>query len=214
MLFILSILLGSIATSLVLVKLFTNDWTIVPRLPGGHVGGFLLVLPYLWLGILALIVYLASKIFEKTKKGYKYNHWLIVGLSVLLSIILGSVVFASKAGDFVETKMREHIQPYRQYQELREKVWHAPENGILPGRIMEIKSDKLIIVTDITKMMWEVDIEEGKKPVFVTIEVGMDIVAVGEKTGDDTFKAEGLRPGSPVKERLKNLIPKGENRPI
>lgn len=209
-----SIILGSIATGLVLAKLFANDWTLVPKLPGGPVRGFLLVLPYLWIGVMILMIFITSQVFTKTKKGYKYHPWIIVVLSILVSIAIGSILFATKTADYVENSMRTHLKPYEQYQELREKVWHAPDNGVLPGKIVRISSDKLIILNDLTGKKWNVDIADAMYPHHMELEEGEDIIAVGDKTSENEFKADILKPASPLKEGLKRMKPNGINRPI
>ena len=188
-----SIILGSMATGLVLAKLFANDWTLIPRLPGGPVRGFLLVLP------------IASQVLTKTKKGYKYHPWIIVALSILVSIALGSILFATKTADYVENAMRMNIKPYQQYQELREKIWHAPDNGILPGKVIKVSSDKLIILNDLTGKTWNVDISKAMYPHHMELEEGSNIIAVGDKTSENEFKADILKPAPILKERLKDI---------
>jgi hypothetical protein len=209
-----SIILGSIATSLVLAKLFANDWTLIPRLPGGPIRGFLLVLPYLWIAVMALMIFIASQVFTKTKKGYKHHPWIIVALSILVSITLGSILFATRTADYVENAMRMNIKPYQQYQELRERIWHAPDNGILPGKIIKITSDKLIILNDLTGKTWNVDISEAMYPHHMELEEGSNIIAVGDKTSETEFKADILKPAPIFKDRLKNLKQNGRSKPI
>lgn len=122
-LFVLSIVVGSAAVSLGLYKLFIlNDWELIGRLPGGHVGGVLLILPYIWILIMGLMVFVAFKLFAKTEKGYKINPWIVVGLSLGISFVLGSILFASKTAEGMENFMRQNIKPYKTFVEIREEV--------------------------------------------------------------------------------------------
>lgn len=187
--FVVTILLGGIATSIVILKLSNTQWELAPRI-GGR---FLIVLPYIWFGLIALMVFLASKIFESTKKGYRRSHWVIAGISVLSSIILGSIFYITHAAENVEETMQRNLPPYKEFLEIREKVWHAPEEGILPGTIIEQTSDTLILLNDITGQTWEVDIEEAKLPFGIKLKVRMPVIVTGEKTGELEFKADEIR---------------------
>lgn len=196
-LFAASILLGSIAVSVALFKIVANDWTIVPHLPGGP----FIVLPYLWILILGVMAVVASILFEKTEKGYKHHLWTIGIASVGLSIVIGSVLFAVRFGEGVENSLRDNFKPYRQYQEFREEVFHAPDHGVLPGRIIEVRDDVMILMDDFSGMRWKVDISDAKLPLH-DLREGKIVIAVGEKTNKGEFKADFIKPGNVMKDRL------------
>ncbi|MFC1600149.1 hypothetical protein ACFL3T_03935 [Patescibacteria group bacterium] len=196
-LFAASIIFGSIAVSVALFKIVASDWTVVPRLPGGP----MIVLPYIWILILGIMAVIGSILFEKTDKGYKHHLWTIGIASVGLSIVLGSILFAVRFGEGVENGLRENFKPYREYQELREEVFHAPESGVLPGRIVELQDDVMIMMDDFSGVRWKVDITDAKMPVR-EIQEGTIVIAVGEKTSKDEFKADWIRPGNVMKDRL------------
>ncbi len=203
LLFALSIFIGSAAVALGLYKLFVvNDWGILGRLPGGFVGGFLIVLPYMWILIIGLMVFVAFKLFEKTEKGYKVSPWVVLALSIVISFILGSIMFANRTAEGMENFMRDKVAPYREFQEFREKVWHAPERGVLPGRIIKVNGDSMIIMDDLSGKKWKVDISDARIPPIMQIKNGDIIVAVGSIEGKDAFKAESLRPAKVLKDRL------------
>ncbi len=202
-LFALSIVVGSAAVSLGLYKLFIlNDWELVGRLPGGNLGGVLLVLPYIWILIMGLMVFVAFKLFAKTDKGYKVNPWIVVGLSLVISFILGCILFMSRTAENMENFMRENVRPYQVFQEFREEVWHAPEIGILPGRIVDIQKDYMIMIDDFNGKRWKVNIADANIPPMMTLKIGDIIIAVGEVTGIDNFDADGIRPAKILKTRL------------
>ncbi len=207
-LFAASILLGSIAVSVALFKIVASDWTIIPRLPGGP----FIYLPYLWILIFGIMIFIASVLFEKTEKGYKHQIWIVAVASIVLSIILGSILFAVRFGEGVENSLRDNFKPYRQYQELREEIFHAPDHGVLPGRIIEIRDDIMIMMDDFSGIRWKVDITDAKLPLR-DLREGEIVIAVGEKTGESEFKAEGIRPGNIMKDRLGMPPRNGVNHP-
>ena len=185
----ITVLLGGLATSIMLLKLFTMEWTLVPRL-GGR---FFILLPYVWFALVGLTIFISSIAFEKTKKGYRHKPWIIAGISVLISLVIGAVFFATKTGEVVEQAMLVHIGPYGRLQEFREKVFQIPDEGILPGRIKEVTSATLIVVDDLTGKEWNVSIPDMGPLMGNNLEAGMDILAIGEQTGDSDFKAESIK---------------------
>jgi hypothetical protein len=197
-LFGFSILLGAIAVSVILFKVVASDWAVVPRLPGGP----LIVLPYLWILIFGVMMVVASILFEKTDKGYKYNLWLVAIASIVLSIVIGSILFAIRLGEGVEDGLRQHFKPYREYVEMREEVWHAPEKGVLPGKIIKIDNRTMIILDDFSGNKWEVNIEDAILPKMELREDQL-VVVVGKRTGESEFYAEGIKPGNVLKDRFK-----------
>lgn len=189
-----AILFGSLAFGIMLFHISTTDWEIVPRLAGG-LHSFIFVLPYMWIVVVGLMIFLATLVYKHTHKGYRMSPFIIVAASIIASLLLGSILFATKGAQWVDNSLRQNFRPYDQYQELRDKVWQAPENGVLPGKVADIKGDTLMLLDDFSGKRWEVDIEDIKYPPLVPQpQIGDQVIAVGEKTGKYTFDAEGIRP--------------------
>lgn len=192
-LFGFALMFGSLATSIILFHLATTDWEVVPRIAGG-LHSFLYVLPYMWILVVGLMIFLATKIYKHTTKGYRVKPSIIVTIAIIASLILGSVLFATKFAQGMDGLLREKVQPYRQYQELREKVWQAPERGLLPGKIVKMDNNTLWIIDDYAGKKWNVNVANAKMPpIAPPPRVGDHVVVVGEKTNAFSFNAEGIR---------------------
>ena len=83
-LFAISIFIGSLATSVVIFMILNDGWGDFSNLSTGK--AIILNIPYFWLAILALFLIVAYLNIKHTKKGYKYNPYLIMLLSVFVSI--------------------------------------------------------------------------------------------------------------------------------
>lgn len=192
-LFGFALLFGSLATGIILFHLATTDWEVVPRIAGG-LHSFIYVLPYIWILVVGLMIFLATKVYKHTIKGYRVRPSIIVTIAIIASLILGSILFATRFAQGMDKLLREKVQPYRQYQELREKVWQAPERGLLPGKIVKMDNNSLWIIDDYTGKKWEVDVADAiLPPLAPPPRIGDHIVIVGEKTDASTFDAEGIR---------------------
>lgn len=208
--FVFAILFGSLATSLMLFHIWTIDWEIVPRIGGGF-HSFLYVLPYMWIVVLILMIFLATLIYKHTNKGYRVKPSMIVAISIIASLLIGSILFATKSAERMERVLRENIKPYNQYREIREQIWQVPEQGLLPGIIYDIKDKRLLILKDRFNKQWEIDITDAKFPKFFPLpKEGDQIIVVGIKTGEFTFHAEGIRPAPQLPRNFKRSIEKSE----
>src|SRR3989339_592452 len=92
--FYLTTVIGALAFSLIL---FVSRFEIGPHFGRAlPFNAWFCVLPYSWLLILAVFVGLAYLNVRYTEKGYRYNPYLIVVISVLVSIVLGTLMFISQ----------------------------------------------------------------------------------------------------------------------
>jgi len=208
-LFALSLIIGSIAISLIIFILRNNDWDLRP-----HVGGLfkfvILTMPYLWIIILIVFVLFAYFELKNTKGGYRYNPFLIVLISVLISIILGSglhVFGASRSMDDVLSK-RMPLYPKMFFQ--KDMMWRMQSEGLLGGTIKSIKGEKEFEIEDLSGKNWSVT-ANGFDPVGgLVLEEGMEVKIIGEKVDDNTFKAYEIRPffgprNEVLKDQFKNF---------
>ncbi|MBD3156726.1 hypothetical protein GF369_02755 [Candidatus Peregrinibacteria bacterium] len=206
-LFGFALLFGSLATGIILFHLATTDWEVVPRIAGG-LHSFIYVLPYIWILVVGLMIFLATKIYKHTTKGYRVRPSIIVTIAIIASLIMGSILFATRFAQGMDRLLREKVQPYRHYQELREKVWQAPEQGLLPGKIVKMDDNSLWIIDDYTGKKWTVDVTDAIFPPLAPPRIGDHVVIVGEKTAPLTFDAEGVRPAPHVLKGFKQKIQK------
>jgi hypothetical protein len=192
--FVLSILLGSLAFSVILGFLFKTEWDLVPHIGGGAIKGVLLVLPYVWFAALAVLLFVSNILFSQTKQGYKIRPVYVLVSSILISLILGVGFYFGEASEFIERGARENIPPYARLQERVEKMWSAPEKGVLAGNIVEITSDTIFILNAVTGEKWNVELDDEislRKP---KLQVGLPVIVKGEQTGEHEFLAEEVRP--------------------
>jgi len=205
-----AILFGSLAFGLILFHISRTDWEIVPRLANG-IHSFIYVLPYMWIIIVGLMIFMATLVYKHTHKGYRLRPSIVVATSIIASLLMGLILFATKSAEGIERTLRENIRPYDQYRELREKIWQAPERGILPGKVINIEINSIMLLDDFSGKRWEIDIEDAVIPPFtLKPKVGDRVVVIGGKTGQNTFDAETIRPAPQVLNGFKQGRKKSE----
>lgn len=196
MLMVLAVFVGSMAVGVLIHEFVGTDWTQVHRLGRGMLPGFVLVLPYLWFGILGLMLLVSYYLFAHTKKGYRFHPLLIMGAAVLISVLLGMGLYISRTSERFEQVMIERIPQYAEYQREREQMWVAPDRGVLAGIIVDEREGVLLVLNDVKGQEWRVDIS-GARYRDGQVAVGRTVMAVGEKVGAYEFTASEVRPFQP-----------------
>lgn len=205
-LLIFTVLIGSFATGIMLHKLMATEWDFVPRIGGGPIQGFLLVLPYVWILALFVSTFVAYKLFAETKGGYRHHPIIILLGSIILSLVIGTVLFVTKVADITDNALQTHFRPYAEYQELREKIWNAPQEGMLIGRVINVTPREVLVLNDVTGETWNVDIKNVKR--MPTLKEWDIVIAIGESTKKGEFDADYIK--MPKKEnfpRLREKLP-------
>ncbi len=125
---VLTVLVGGLAVSIIIL---------IISHPGLRGRLFLLNIPYVWFLVLLVFLILAYYNFKKTKKGYQYNPYLIVVISVLISIIFGFVIFQLGQAEKAERVFYQKVPIYRQmmHRQFETMPMHKPMRPFLEKRI-------------------------------------------------------------------------------
>lgn len=189
-LFIASVFLGSLAFGVIIHEVLGMEWSFVGYVGKNRAVGFLLVLPYIWLAMMAVMIFFAHKAFAKTSKGYRHKPLHVIGLVLVLSFVLGGVAHQVRMSQGFEDLVYANVGPYADWQEFRGEMWVNPEGGILVGQISEVDSETVFIMDTTNGDVWAVDIKDGKCKGKCDPEVGMGAFVVGKSTEEFYFEAD------------------------
>jgi len=192
-LFVISVLLGGIAISIIFCQLNDADWEIYSKMNKNLFGFVVTALPYFWIILMIGFLFLAYYNFRHTKTGYRYNVFAVFGLSIFISVILGTIFHLSGISDKLEDAF--HCIPH--YDKLhygKQILWHRPEQGFLSGTIIQLYDGKIIMLQDFNSHDWLVDIESLPlipPPVFHEREM---VKMIGEMLDSSRFHARVVTP--------------------
>ena len=195
--FVVAIALGAIAFGFILRGMGDVDWEMVGRAGKGPIRGFFLILPYIWLAVLAVVLLLAERLFSKTKTGYRFKPILIVLLSVGISLILGAVLYFAGAAHSIENELANRVKPYANWMEKNEKFFVAPDEGVLVGIVIDIKKDEQLMIVDFNGVKWTVDTSKAVYKKNFKPQIRRPVGAIGEKIEEGIFKADKIMPWRP-----------------
>ena len=195
--FLMSLLLGSIAFCVMLHILFTNDWDLYQYLHTSFAGHILVSVPYLWLVFLAAFVLIAYYNFKHTKSGYRHETYFIVGLSIVGSLFLGTFLHSLGAGEKVENFVAESVPEYEKLTccSARKDIWVQPEKGLLAGEIKEVAENYDFYLDDFGGVSWHVKKAENiLRHGLLFVAIGSKVKLIGEKEKEHIFIVREIRP--------------------
>lgn len=200
----ITVLLGGLVMSLVLLKVLNLDWDYL----GVVEGSFLQFVPFVWLVCLGLLVFLAVQVFKNMEGGYRFGALWITSGAVFVSILMGGVIYAASGAEVLEKGLRENLPGYGQMEEAKEQQFVKPEKGIVLGQIQEVLADNLVRVVDLKGHEWQVKFAEklAEKRDAHTLKTGQAVTVLGKQVEADKFEAKELRLRKAVLPKLKERI--------
>jgi len=193
-LFVLSVIIGSLSFAMVLFYLTDYEWDLSDKFQGGAVYSIVRNIPYLWIVGLVVFILTAYLYFRNTKKGYKYKLSLIILINLLLSMAGGSILHFFEVGEYVDEQATNFIPFYESVAPVRKVRWGNPERGVLGGKIEEKSGTGSILLKDFKGKVWTIDISGIAIEPKRLLEEGRMIKIVGDQIDDHTFVAQQIRP--------------------
>lgn len=187
----LAVLIGSLSVSIIIFMIRSSGWDSIARF--NSFKPMLANIPYFWILILAIFLFLAYYNFKHTKGGYKYNPYLIIIISVLISAVLGSVVYGMGGGKKMEEIFYHKLPIYQKIMNQGARIWISPQEGRLAGVVMG-KYDINFALKDFSGKVWIVVLRDEGVENQDSIKMGNRVKILGEQISENKFEADFIRP--------------------
>jgi len=196
MMFAIALLIGALSFSVIVNLLANHDWDIYRYLHKTFLQYLVLSLPYLWIVCLALFSWIAYYNFVHTKGWYHHSVYLIVSISIFLSVALGVVLFCMGIGDAIDRVMSANV-PYYELMKMNKKdLWNHPADGLLWGKVIDIRNANEFTIDDCCGKQWDVQ-KEAADIKSSGIKIGEDVKIIGKEKDSKTFEAQEVRDWDP-----------------
>ena len=187
------ILLGGAAFSVILFSVQQTDFYLIDHLSHSNWELILGLLPFFWIIILLIFLVLAYIVVRRSKRGYKFNWLLLLGLSTAASILLGTIFFIGGGAYKLESLFIENVKNYQSVHDNKLRLWMQPENGLLAGTVNSVNENTLIL-DDFYGYIWKVDYGNAIIPQSLDLSAGQKIKLIGRISSPDFFIATEIRP--------------------
>jgi len=151
-------------------------------------------IPYFWLILLAIFVYVAYHNFIHTEDGYKWRTVQIFGATIGISIVIGVILLFSGFAPRLNSYFVQHVPGYTMYGDMRGGVWMNPQQGRLAGKIVAINTRaNTLTLRDLRGKLWKITCSQATIS-RVSLSKGEFIKVLGTQTDATTFDATEFRP--------------------
>lgn len=151
----LSIAVGATAVAIILYVGEHGAYALIEATHESAVAFWVDALPYAWVGIFLLMGGVAYLNFRHTCRGYRYSNVMVIGSSVGLSVLFGTVLHVGGASGAIEQQFaRMPHYPSMEKKELA--MWQNPSQGRLVGMATDTYSGGTIRFTDTDETVWTV----------------------------------------------------------
>lgn len=204
--FFVSLFLGSISIATTIYLLQINDWGAYAVVTPNFLNFVLLTLPYFWLIVFPIFIWISYHYFQNTKTGYRFGFVKIVVFNLGASCVLGVVFYAVGIGSFTDDVFVKKAPFYGHMMLEREKIWHSPEKGTVAGKIGDIEDGEYFILLGMRGEELPVLYSNAKVSRGVIIEEGEMIKVFGEEE-EGYFYAKEIRQLSGPGRELRPFFP-------
>ncbi|MBU6490673.1 hypothetical protein KGQ25_00705 [Patescibacteria group bacterium] len=150
--------LGALAFSAALFEVQSVDWRFSSVTHTDFWAFFFAVMPFLWVGALALFIVVGYVNIRRTKHGYRYPLLAITLGAICISLALGTGLYATGLGREIEESIGDHPPFYRPIVIEERSWWLAPEKGLLGGRVVSSAPDSAsFVLRDFDDHIWSVE---------------------------------------------------------
>ena len=212
--FLASILVGGLVASIAIFRIVNNDWNLAKKLGQHPVSFGFKTMPYFWLIILVIFIFIAYYNFKHTKKGYKFRLPITIISSILISVVLGFAFFGIGTAKQMEEKALRHFPQYRAlYYDKEVDRWSQADKGVLAGEIKEI-NEISIEIESLNGDIWTILTDGLPKEMTKGLHEEIPIKIFGELVDENVFRAEKIGPwnGNFIGPKRVNFYPMKEMR--
>lgn len=203
-----TLLIGAVAVAVTLYVSMSVPYTLYEATHDNLLTAFISALPYVWILIFMLTVYLALVNLRHTKHGYRYQVYTLLVGSILLTVMVGTAMHTVGGGYVLDQTIGEMIAMYPSYERQRYVAWQKPEQGRLIGTLLPHEkststeqdfSDYEFVFADMHQELWQIDTSELRQnDIELLHTVGeQEVRLLGTSTSPGVFKVCGVFPWEP-----------------
>lgn len=193
LMFFIGVLIGAISFSIILFTIQQIDFDLVSHMSHSKLELFLGLLPFFWIIGLLIFLLVAIFAFQRSKNGYKFTWFRLLGISITFSILIGTLFFIGGGSQSLETAFASKVNYYESIQQKKMKIWMKPEEGFLSGTIENVVADTIQLI-DFNNKKWDIDYSNSFIAPIISLEKGEQVKLVGNMTQNNKFKANEVRP--------------------
>lgn len=187
-------LFGSLAVATIIFMITDYDWDVFEYLDRGLIEHIFIAIPYLWLLILIFFIVLARYVFRETKRGYKFEIYKIISVSLLGSILIGGCFYALGIDSEIHEFFAYRVPFYEKLVQTKNDIWIYPDQGLLSGIVLVNNKDASFVLRDFRGNEWLIQRNDDTEyQGNIRVGPGEELKLIGKKTSDGVFSTQIIR---------------------
>lgn len=189
---VLSLVIGSLASSVVFYMLMNNDWDVYKNVDDNLFSFILLTLPYFWMILLVLLIIVTDYNLKNTKKGYRYSTVIVFITTFSVSIFIGAILYNFEVGRIIDNAFADKVPVYEaMFHKMnhRKKIWMNPDRGLLIGIVSDSENGNNFVIKDFQNNTWMIITEQAEFIGKTEMITGDGVRIIGKREGDNLFRA-------------------------
>lgn len=178
-----SLLVGSLASGVIIHLVRRTNWPYVWPEDGNWLNRLLIGVPYFWLAMLLIFLVLAFYNFKHTQRGYRHGTAVVIAVGILISGLIGSLVYAIHGAEQIEETFYRRVPLYQMVIHRHGRMVMAHRQGLIPGLIVE-SGDDFLLIQDFNGMLWRVTTSTNQ------FSPGQRIYLIGHVASGQNFEAD------------------------
>ncbi|MCA9362243.1 hypothetical protein KC906_02620 [Candidatus Kaiserbacteria bacterium] len=158
----LSVLVGALAVAVSLFVVVHGQYALYEATHDNFITFLVDALPYLWISIFGLMVFVAVYNLRHTKHGYRHPLWMIMASSIVLSFAGGSALQFFGFGYTIDDILGERMALYVSQKKFEQQLWQDPDDGRLLGRQVysTLAPTSTVVFEDFGGRRWSLNVSE------------------------------------------------------
>lgn len=194
-----AMLVGGSALSALFFGVRNAEWDAYGATHGTFIGFFFTTLPYLWILLGIVFVFLAYEGIRHTKRGYRHRVAVLVVGSLFISSFIGMGLYTVGVG-YAFDSAAGRLPFHKGTLEQKIERWVQPERGLLAGTIEQ--DEGAYVLTAFDESVWNITYERLTPRDEVVLNHFDDVRLIGIAESDSTFfvcrvlpwEVRGVRP--------------------
>jgi hypothetical protein len=182
----LAVMTGALSISVAIFSFVNSGWRFHRITHDSFLDFFVGALPYMWIVLTVVFLAVAIHQLRRTDRGYRYRLPELLLGSILLSIVLGVLIFMFGLGARLDVFATKMMPLHHGVIDRIETTWQAPEKGRLIGVVSPIDAYTASLV-DSRGVVWTLFTEEAIVRGPFSVEAMTMVRVLGFKQQDKTL---------------------------
>jgi hypothetical protein len=159
---ILSVMVGALAVAVLQYILIYRSYALFEVTHDNFWIYLLEVVPYVWIVVFSVMIFIAVYNLRHTRRGYRYSLKFIIGSSLILSLVGGSLLYYFGLGQVIDNQFGRYASLYASQNRLEHEFWQKPLEGRMLGKQVNVTLEpgRIIVFADVEGARWVTDVQE------------------------------------------------------